>query len=178
MSNILPYHHKKFIHQIRVLRLATATMWSLVILVVAAGLLLVPQLVVVHSHYSIALEQIAQLERAGAVVDPVDIAALETRVAALSTKLAAPVLPVPTTYIAKVRAVTVSGVTLSGFSTDEGAAAPTLKVSGTSASREALRGFVEALEKTEGVASVDSPVSNYVKSVSSPFQISVTFTPL
>lgn len=176
MSNILPYHHKKFIRQIRVLRLATATMWSLVILIVAAGLLLIPQLVVVRSHYSIAVEQIAQLERAGSVVDPVDIAALEARVTALSTKLAAPMPPVPTAYIATVRSVAVSGITLSGFSIDEGAAAPTLEVSGTSASREALRRFVEVLEKTEGVTSVDSPVSNYVKSVSSPFQISVMFT--
>jgi Tfp pilus assembly protein PilN len=178
MSNILPYNHKKFIHQIRVLRLATATMWALVILIVAAGLLLVPQLVVVRSHYSIALDQIAQLERAGAVVDPVDIAALEARVGALSTKLAAPVSPAPTAYITAVRAVVVSGITLSGFSTDEGAEAPTLEVSGISASREALRRFVEMLEKTDGVASVDSPVSNYVKSVSSPFQISVTFKPV
>jgi hypothetical protein len=174
MSNILPYQHKKLVRQLRILRVGAATMWAMVILVVAAILLLIPVLVMVNSSYKVAEEQITQLERVGAVTNPVDIAALETRVAALSTKLSVPLAPAPTDYIDIIRSVSSMGITLSGFSM-ENDEAPSLEVAGTAASREALQRFVGALEKAESVESVDSPVSNYVKSTSSPFQITVLF---
>lgn len=174
MINILPYHQKKAIERLRMLRVASVTIWALAFLAGAAMLLLVPLLVTINSRFAIAGGQIEELERAGIVVRPVDVAALEARTQRLLQKLAAPTAPSPIEYIAVVRGIPAQGITLSGYTTGE-SNAPILEVAGTAATREALQRFIAALEKDERIASVESPVSNYVKSAASPFTISITF---
>lgn len=174
MINILPYNHKKAIDQLRTTRVVTITLWAFILLVVIAGLLLVPLLVTIDSRFSLANSQIKQLEKEGVVVSSVDVAALESRVKALSEKLAAPLAPAPSDYIKVVQSIATPGIALSGFAMEKGEV-PRLDIAGTASSREALQRFIAALEASESVAMVESPVSNYVKSANSSFSIKVSF---
>ncbi len=174
MINILPYSQKKSIEHLRMLRVATVTIWALAFLSGVAMLLLVPLLVMINGRFAIAGGQIEALERAGIVVRPVDVAALQSRSERVLAKLAAPLPTPPIEYIAIIRSASRAGIALTGFTLERGET-PLLEVVGTATTREALQRFIEALEKDERVTSVESPVSNYVKSTNSSFIISVAF---
>ncbi len=174
MINILPYSQKKSIERLRMLRVATVTIWVLAFLSGVAILLLIPLLVTINARFAIAGGQIEALERAGVVARPVDVAILQARTERLAAKLAAPLPVPPVDYIAIVRSVPAFGIALTGF-TLETRESPLLEIAGTAQSREALQRFIAVLEQHEKIASVESPVSNYVKSVNSTFKISIAF---
>lgn len=177
MINILPYNHKKMVDRLRTARVVTITLWAYILLVIIAGLLLLPLSVAIDSRFSFANNQIAQLEREGIAVKDVDIAALEARTKTLLEKLAAPLRPSPLVYIDIVRSHASGGISLNGYAIEAGEGL-VLKVAGTAASRETLQRFVAALQKEERIASVESPVSNYVKSAESPFSLTIMFKAL
>lgn len=174
MSNILPDSQKKAVAKLRLLRIVTTTLWALTFLIGAAGVLLVPFIFMVNGRFALANQSLRTLESNGVAISSLDVAALEARTQALSKKLATELPMAPTEYIARVRSLAGTGIALSGFDMEAGDA-PSLKVSGVASSREVLQRFVDTLQHDEGVVSVESPVSNYVKSTSSPFDITVTF---
>jgi hypothetical protein len=173
MINILPYKQKKLIDRLRILRVVTTTLWAVIFLVGSAMLLLVPLLVTTNSRFAITEEQIRHLEQSGIVISPVDVASIRERTNALLAKLAASLPPSPTEYVAVVRGVQGPDITISGYSM--GSSEPRLEIVGTAATREGLQRFIATLEKHQRVASVESPVSNYVKRTNSSFTITVVF---
>lgn len=174
MINILPHNQKKIVEKIRTLRVVAITLWALIALAVVAGVLLIPLFVTINSRFSIVNQQISALEQQGVVVSPVDVASLQERVNVLARKLTTKEVPSPIEYIDMIRSASVSGIVLSGFVFVPGQS-PLVEVAGTASSRQSLQNFVATLEKNPTVTLVESPVSNYVKSTNSPFNIAVTF---
>lgn len=175
MINILPYRQKKIVERIRFLRLLTATISAMIILVLAGGALLIPILVAINGQYTVASKQIVLLEKTGVVASPIDVAALQLRTKVLLDRLANTTEKSPTEYIDIVREQALAGITLSAFVKNEGAQSPTFRIDGVAQNRDTLKQFVTTLGKHEAVASVDSPVSNYVKNTNSVFTLTVVF---
>ena len=174
MINILPYKEKKAIKRLRFFRMATVSLWAGSMLVASASLLFWPTLITVNSRFNLISGQMQKFESSGIVTKPVDVLNLEYRTKTIATKLAATVPPVPTYYIAQVKKHLISGVTLSGFTLDP-ATSPTLTIVGTAGTREQLQAFIAELKKDAIFATVNSPVSNFVKNSQSQFTVVVTF---
>lgn len=154
--------------------MVAVTLWAGIVLVGVAAILLIPLFVAISSRFSLVNEQISSLEQRGVVLSPVDVASLQERVGILSRKLTTKEVPPPTRYIEHIRGALTSGNVLSGFVFAQGVA-PVVEVSGVATTRQALQAFVTALEQNPAVASVESPVSNYVKSTNSQFNLTITF---
>lgn len=174
MINLLPYHERKTIERVRMLRAASATLGALVILTISGGLLFFPTLMTINSRHALAEKQIALLEQEGVVASAVDIAALEQRANTLVSKFAAPTGIAPIARAATLQRRVTGGISLTGFVLNQ--TNPLLiEVNGTAASREALQRFVISLEEEASISAVDSPITNYVKSKDNEFTIRVMF---
>jgi Tfp pilus assembly protein PilN len=174
MINLLPYQERKTIKRVRILRAASATLGALIILTITGGLLFLPSLMTISSRHALAEQQIARLEQEGVVASAVDIAALEDRANTLVSKFATPTGIPPIDRVATLRNRTTSGISLTGFVLDQEDPLQ-LEVNGTAASREALQRFVISLEEEASINTVDSPITNYVKSKDNEFTIRVMF---
>jgi Tfp pilus assembly protein PilN len=172
MINLLPYKEKKSIERIRSIRLVRTVVAGFIVVFVVAGALLFPTFVTINSRFSIATNQIKNLEREGAIASDIDIASLQARAQAVQAKLSIPPITEPTAYVEIVKSIAQSGITIDRFSYQE---TKNLEVSGVAQTREGLQSFIKNLEANEGVASVDSPVANFVKSKNSAFRINVLF---
>ncbi len=157
------------------LRTLTAVVGVCIVLALLSMILFFPTLFTINSRYMLAQEQIAQLEKSGAVVSPVDIASFTGRTSALVQKLASSVPTPPTAYVTIARNAAPKGVQLFGFTQQPGDV-PMLIVSGTADTREQLQGYITTLEQTGGVKMVDSPIGNYINSKNIEFTISIVFT--
>lgn len=177
MINILPHNQKKVVAKIRALRATAITLWALTALGIVAVILLIPVYVAINTRFALVNQQIASLEQQGMVVDPIDVSSLESRVDVLTKKLATKTTASPIVYIDHIRSVLTTGNTLSGFVFTPGQE-PSIEVAGTATTRASLQTFVAALEALPGVSSVESPVTNYVKSTNSSFNLTVTFKAL
>lgn len=174
MINLLPYQQKKIVERTRVLRFASATLGAIIILVIVAGLLFLPTLMTINSRHGLAERQIALLEQEGVVISEVDIANLDARAQTLVSKFATAVGTSPVTYIATLRGLAQSGVTISGFVLDQSNPL-IMDISGMATNRTVLQQFVATLEKDSKIAAVESPITNYVKSKDNEYVIKVTF---
>jgi hypothetical protein len=175
MIDILPRNQKKIIKKIRLLRMINTFIWIGIILVFIGVVLFLPTLITINSRYDIAEVQMKKLEESGAIIKAVDIASLETRTRLLLTKLGATLSVSPVDYIAFVKNMTPTTITLKGFNMGSSNAVPTLDVSGISKTRQDLQQFVDTIKANPKVALVDSPVSNFVKSTDNEFKITITF---
>lgn len=171
MINILPYNERKIIDRVRILRIITTLIWSLVILVLVGTILYFPTLITINSRYAIALNQMRLLEKSGTIISPVDVTSLDTRTRTLQAKLAATLSTTPIEYLSIARKLTPGDVNVTGFSVTKN----TLQITGIATTRRALQSYISILQNNSSIQSVDSPVSNFVKSVRIPFTISVTF---
>jgi hypothetical protein len=174
MINVLPTNQKKMVERLRVLRLVSVTLWAAVLLIIVAVLLLLPLLVTINSRYSLANMQLLRLEETGAVINPIDASAIAKQAQDLGAKLAADSSQTPIEYIGIVRLAATNGITLSGFSMQD-IKNKKLEIAGSAATREALQRFIAVLQKSPGVKTVESPVSNFVKSTNSTFVVTITF---
>lgn len=144
------------------------------IVVGVSALLSIPILITINSRYEIATNQKRILEESGAVIEAVSLNTLEDRTRLLLSKLGAPTAPSPVQYIAFVRELAPSSVSLRGFVMDNNKI-PILNVSGVANTRNDLQRFVDTIKADPRVALVDSPVSNFIKSTDNDFKITVTF---
>lgn len=143
---------------------------------IAVGMLLfIPTLISINTRYEIATAQVERFRASGAVVSPGEVTNLQARTTVLTDKFAAPQESGVVDHVARIRSAAVSGITFSGFALQSGVEVPTMQVTGTAVSRETVQRFVEALRATNGIVSVDSPLSNLVKSTNVSFAITVTF---
>lgn len=172
MINLLPYKEKKSIEKIRGILFARTVAAGFAFIAFAAIVLLIPTLVTINSRFNIVTNQIKSLENNGSIASDVDIASLVNRAQISQSKLAIPETIQPTQYIDLVKTVIPKGVLVDRFALDED---KNLIVSGTAQSREVLQSFIRDLEGNEKVASVDSPVSNFIKNNNSLFKITILF---
>lgn len=177
MINLLPYKQKKIIELIRFLRIIKITLIAIIILAITSVALFFPSLITINNHFTLARHEFKTLEMQGVVLKPTVIEVLDSRVRVLTEKLAFPTTPSPTEYVALIRSIAQSSIILSGF-TMEKAGTAVVAVSGVASTRETLQSFVESLQKNESIMSVDSPLSNYIKSKNNEFRITVTFKPV
>lgn len=172
MINLLPYKEKRSIERVRSIRLFQTVIISAITICIIGLILLLPTLLTVRNRFTIASNQIASLERGGALATDLDIASLEARARAANLKLSVPPESSPMTYIETTRSLAPSGISIDRFALAEN---KMLEVSGVAKNREALQAFVDRLQKNETVSKVDSPVSNFIKSANSLFKITIVF---
>lgn len=172
MINLLPYKEKKAIVRIRFIRLVRTIIVGFVFLCIISGFLLFPTLVTVDSRFNIVSNQISSLEHDGKIASSFDLTSVEKRVASVQSKLAQPSGVQPTDYVEMVRTLIPSGVTVDRFAMNDSLI---LEVSGIVDTRATLEAFIKALEADPHVSSVDNPVSNFVKSKNSMFNLKVAF---
>ena len=172
MINLLPYKEKKSIERVRSIRLVRTGIAGLLIVFIIAGMLLFPTFITINSRFSIATNQVKNMEKDGAIASDVDIANLERRAHLVQSKLSIPTVIEPTAYVEIIKSMAPNGIILDRFDSQE---TKSLEVFGIAQTREGLQSFIKEVEANENVASVDSPVSNFVKSKNSIFRIKILF---
>jgi hypothetical protein len=162
------------------LRLGVVAGIAVSILTIISGLLLVPTYVLLTKSATAKQANLATIE---SVLSSSDEKNLSAHLAALSSDAAALVAlgrisPVSAT-IRSALAIPRSGIMISGFSyTPVVDTVPgTLVLSGTAATRDALRSYQLALKNAPFSAAADLPVSAYAKDVDIPFTITITLVP-
>lgn len=162
------------------LRLGTVSALFATALVIAAAALLAPTYVFLARSIAAREARLASMKAAFASSDD---AALSARLSAIKDDAdALSALEHSPSVSATVRsalAVSRAGVALSGFEYAPPAAKRpgSLTISGTAATRDALRGYQLALENAPFASSVSLPVSTYAKDKDIPFTITVTLAP-
>lgn len=180
LTNLLPSERRRALARDYFLRLGTVVAIFATALVLAAGALLAPTYVFLAK--SVAAKE-ARLASMRSSLSSSDDAALSARLAALRSDTGA-LSAIDSAHSASaiVRAalaVSRSGVALSGFEYAPAADARpgTLSLSGTAATRDALRGYQLALERASFARSASLPVSTYAKDRNIPFTIAITLAP-
>lgn len=178
--NLLPPERQRILSREYLLRLSTAVSTSITILVVAAGILLIPTFVLLVQRTATKEAHLANLET---VLSTSDEKVLFDHLAALANDAAALLAlgehPPVSSVIRNMLSVSRPGITLSSFSyTPATAKTPgTLALSGVAATRDALRSYQLALQSTSFATTADLPVSAYAKDSHIDFTITVTLTP-
>lgn len=175
MINLLPYNQKKLIGRMWRMRVGIVILICFILLCIISGVLFFPTLLAVNNQYILLSGQVAKLEAQNTFFSEKQLTDLDHTSALLERKLTAPTGNDPVVYMKKIQSVTPQGISISRYSIGD-TASPAIQIFGQSSSRSALESFVQTLKTTPGVASVDSPVANYVKSANAPFTITVTFT--
>ncbi|MDO8408364.1 MAG: hypothetical protein Q7S95_04015 [bacterium] len=158
-------------------RLGTIAAYLALVLVLIAGILLIPTFVFLKSTEATKQARLASIE---SVLSSSDEAALAARLSALSNDAAVLVslasLPSATDLVRQALAVRRSGITLSGvtYTPAKGSQPGTLVLSGTAAARNGLRAYQLAIANTPEFANADLPVGSYAKDSDIPFTITVT----
>lgn len=180
LTNLLPLPRQHALSRDYLLRRGTVIVALLTVLILVAAILLLPTYVFLVGSASAKETRLAHIESAFSSADE---AALSARLATLSnnaTTLATLALaPSASTIIRTALAVSRPGITLSGFTYTPAIAKKlgTLAVSGSSATREALRGYQLALQSAPFALSADLPVSVYAKDSDIAFTVTVTLAP-
>ncbi len=180
LTNLLPLERQHSLRRDYFLRLGVVILTTLVALLIASAVLLVPTYVFLAGS---AREKEARLAHLDATLSSSDevalsaqLTALSERVATLSALAGAPSI---SGIMRSVLIIPRPGIILSGFeyapATDKSAA--TLAVSGRAATRDALRSYQLALQNSSLARSADLPVSAYAKDADIAFTITVTLAP-
>ncbi|MBP6858055.1 MAG: hypothetical protein KBC11_02605 [Candidatus Pacebacteria bacterium] len=172
MINLLPYREKKSIEKIRMIRFLQSVTIGFLLICVAIIFLLLPTFFNINYRFSLETKQIDELQKKGMVSSDVDLSNLAQRSKSVESKLSIPKIVEPTEYIKTITDFVLPGLSIDRFATIE---AKTLEISGVVDTRETLQAFIKIIEGSPTVSSVDSPVSNFVKSKNSEFKITVLF---
>lgn len=162
------------IARLRILRAMVMIVLLCAIAMVVALLLLLPASVVIKNQYEIAQTQLNQYALKGELIPQARVDALIPQVAGIAGALTAPTSATPVRYMQAITSNIPAGIMLSGISVDA-QKATSVTISGTANNRTTLQQFVALLGRIDGVATVDSPVANYVKSQNAEFSITITF---
>jgi len=180
LTNLLPLARQRALTRAYLLRVFVIAFVLVIVLTLSGAVLLIPTYVYVSGNERSKQSQLADLEPA---VAPGDAASLSTRLAALSNNTAALVELSKTLSISSVLRALLSvarpGITLSEFAYTPSAdrRSGTLTVSGSSATRDALRDYQLALEGAPWARAAALPVSAYAKDADIAFTITVTLAP-
>lgn len=181
LTNLLPSERKRTLRRSYFLRLGVIGIVLVNILVLAAALLLLPTFVLLTQSAAAKANRLATIESA---LSSADEQTLSVRLAALTkdaaTLTALADVPSVSAVIRTVLAVPRPGIALSGLiytpATDKNSSRM-LVVSGTAATRDALRNYQIALQNAPVVISALLPVSAYAKESGITFTITITLKP-
>ena len=174
--NLLPPERRRALRRDYFVRLAVLAVALSLVLVLVAGVLLIPAYVFLAGAARTKQAQLASIESALSSTDETALAdRLSSLRAATAILVALATGPSVSALIRETLSVERPGITLTGFSYTRGAAAKPgmLTIAGVSASRNSLRAYQLALASVPGFASVDLPVSSYAKDSDIPFVITV-----
>lgn len=175
-TDLLPRARRRAIRHGYFLRLAVAASFALSALAVTASFLLAPTYLFLEQSVAAKQSRLAELKAALAASDE---AALSARLATLSAQAAAlstlGTAPQAATRLADVLSVSRAGITLSGLAYAR--KTYTITLTGTAATRDALRQYQLALSAAPFAARAELPVSAYAKDADIPFVITITLTP-
>ena len=178
MSNLLPPQEIKRIKLLYRKRFVVVTMRAGMILVVIAGLGLVPSYIYSQKEQNQLLAQkaIFDSKQTGELKQTLisSISYINTRLNSFNqASFASPIIA---SFITPILQARVPSVYLSDFNYSATPDANTAKVviSGVSTSRESILTFADNLRNTPGVVSVDVPITNFIKESNIPFSITIT----
>lgn len=180
LTNLLPFRRQRALSRDYFLRLGVVGAVLLGILVFASAILLVPMYVFLADAVRVKEASLASIESA---LSSADEKALSARLAALTndaaTLTALAGAPSVSTIIRAVISVSRPGIALSGFAYTPAAnkIPGTLALSGTAATRDALRTYQLALQGAPFALSATLPVSAYAKDTDIAFTITITLAP-
>lgn len=180
LTNLLPEDRQRALRRDYFLRLTVVAIAFLIVLALAAAILLLPSYVFLSENFHTKESRLASIE---SVASSSDETALSAQLTALSddaaTLEALADAPSVSSLIRTVLAVSRPGIVLSGFAyaprTDTNPG--TLAISGTAATRDALRNYQLALQGESFARAADLPVSAYAKDSDIAFTITITLAP-
>ncbi len=180
LIDLLPASRRDLLEREYRYRLGVVIAWLCVLLTAVAGILLLPTYVFLTGSASAKAAHLASVQ---AALSSSDQAALSARLSTLSndaaTLTALSQAPSVSKIVSETLAVSRPGVAVSGFiyTAASGTLAGTLALSGTAATRDALRSYQLALQGAPFVQSADLPVSAYAKDTNIDFTITITLAP-
>lgn len=179
LTNLLPFERQHSLSRDYILRLIVVITWLLTIITCVAAALLLPTYVLLSANSEAKEMRLANIK---STISSDDESAFATRLTRLSNNVAILTTlanaPSASTIARTVLAVARPGITLSGLNYTPAAKSPgTLVLSGTSATRAALRNYQLALESVPLVRSAALPISAYAKETNITFAITLTFAP-
>ncbi len=179
-TNLLPPERARVLRRDYMLRVGVVVTVLATVLILSAAVLLIPTYVLLTESTNAKKIHLASIESKPSSADE---AVLSTRLAALSssatTLTALSNAPSVSTIIREVLAISHPGITLSGFAytPSKGKSSGTVEVSGSSATRDALRNYQLALQGAPFALSAVLPVSAYANDTDIAFTITVTLVP-
>ena len=180
LTNLLPSERLAALSRNYFLRLGVVVVVFVTLLTFAAIVLLIPTYVLLTQSMQTKRAHLSAIESA---LSSGNGTALSTRLAALSSNAAAlsslARAPSASATVRAALALSRPGVTLSGlaYTPAAGAVSSTLAISGTAATRDALRSYQLALAGAPFARTADLPVSAYAKDSNIDFTITVTLKP-
>ncbi|MDD2657156.1 MAG: hypothetical protein PHD04_00640 [Candidatus Pacebacteria bacterium] len=180
LTNLLPSERRAALSRDYLVRLSVVASVFVAVLVLVAIVLLIPTYVFLRESSRAKTERLATIE---ATFSSSDEASLSTRLTTLSqnaaTLTALAEAPSASGIIRSVLAVARPGISLSSLAyTPRALSAPsTLAVSGVARTRDTLRTYQLALQRSPLARSADLPVSAYAKDSDITFTITITLAP-
>ncbi|MBI2025452.1 hypothetical protein HYT04_01535 [Candidatus Kaiserbacteria bacterium] len=180
LTNLLPPERQRLLSRDYALRVGTVVAVLATALVFSAAALLIPTYVYLGGSEN---TKKADLARIRSVLSSADEAELSARLSVLSANAAELMALSSASSASSVIRETLSiprpGIALSGFSltVPMNNESRTLVVTGSSATRDALRGYQLALQGAPFIRSAVLPVSAYAKDSNIPFAITITLAP-
>ena len=180
LTNVLPPERQSALSRAYFLRLGVVSAVLLGILTFISAALLLPTYVFLAKSASVKEARLASIE---STLSSADETALSARLAALTSDpailTALANTPSASNIIRTVLAISRPGITLSDFvyTPAVNKVPGTLIISGTAATRDALRGYQLALQGAPLTLSATLPVSSYAKDANTTFTITVTLAP-
>jgi len=177
LTNLLPFERRESLSRDYLFRVGTFACALLGVVFIVHGLLLAPSYTYVREQKGIQEQRLTELTEERAVSGFTDLTA---RVTAFTEHAASleelGTLPSASDSIRAILALPRTDILLSGFtfSAPQGGDAGRMTVTGTAATREALRRFDGALNELSFVSASDLPLSAYAKERDIPFAISLT----
>lgn len=175
--NLLPLERQRSLSREYVLRVGVIIAILVATLFLIAGLLLVPTYVLLSQSASTKKVRLADIESTLSFSNEKELSAQLARLSRdAAMLLALGKTQSPTTVVRKILVVSHPGVALSGFSYSPATekAPGTLAITGTAASRDALRTYQLALQKVDFISAANLPVSAYAKDTDITFTITAT----
>ena len=180
LTNLLPPERQSVLTRDYFLRLGVVGIVLLNLLTLIAAILLVPTYVFLMQSTSAKAARLAAVESALSSSNETALSASLTALTNDATVLAALAsAPSASAILRGVFAVSRPGITLSDliYTPAAGEVPGTINVSGTAATRDALRSYQLALQGAPSVLSATLPVSAYANDTNIAFTITVTLSP-
>lgn len=182
LTNLLPLERSRALRRDYFMRLGVVSLLFVIMLMLAAAILLLPTYVFLTASESSGKTRLASIDAAASSSDD---AALSAQLAALfANTVSLSALAEKhsiSTIMRAVLEVSRPGVTLSNFAYTSASATNknqnTLTISGSAATRDALRNYQLALQGSSFAQSADLPVSAYAQDTNIAFTIAVTLAP-